>query len=210
MKPTGANSPGRKPGRVTSIPLASLSASDNRDRIARERQARQLHRQGMALAKKGHKNAAFGCVLQAVEFLLNKPSDPILMIGCCGDLADMLYEMQMYPDAERYYGHVIKLGRLENNPLVLAQYGGRMARLAAMRENWVEAEALGWEALRALAKQDDPELTAFTNQVLAEAVLSQGRRSEALAHAKAAVAISKRIKSPNLHLAEQLLKKCQA
>lgn len=210
MSPSGAHPSGRKSARITLVPLENISKSDHQDRKARERQARQLHRQGVALAKKGHHHAAFGCLIQAAEFLLNKPSETTLTIGVLADLADMLHEEQMYSDAERYYGHVLKLGRLVEDSLVLAKYGGRMARLAALRGDWVEAESLGWEALRALAKHDDPELTSFTNQILAQAMLSQGRRSEALAHATAAVAIARRIHSPNLPLAEQLLKNCQA
>lgn len=209
MLPSGAHPSGRKPARVSLIPLEQLSDSDHRDRKKRERQARQLHRQGIALAKKGHANAAFGCVLQAAELILNKPAETTLAVAVFADLADMLYQMEMYPEAERYYGHVIKLGRLMDDPLVIARYGGRLARLAALRQDWVEAESLGWEALRVLAKRDEPELTSFTNQILGQAILSQGRRSEALAHATAAVAIARRIQSPNLPLAEQLLKNCQ-
>lgn len=209
MFPLGGNSPSRKPGRIRPIDPDKLSASENQERRAREREARKLHRQAAGLKLRGHMEAAFGCLLQAVQLLVNKPSETTLMIGSCADLADMLYEMKMWPDAEHYYSHVIRLGRMIPEPLVLAKYGGRYARMAAIRGDWVEAETRAWEALRALAQHDDPELTAFTNVILGEAMLAQGRRSEALAHATAALAIARRIKSPNLLLADKLLRKCQ-
>ncbi len=85
-----------------------------------------------------------------------------------------------------------------------------LAELALDRGRWSEAELLSREALKLGEEIGRKELTARACWSLATALSRQGRRAEGLSFAERSVAIYTDLRSPDLHLAEQILAECRA
>jgi tetratricopeptide (TPR) repeat protein len=114
-----------------------------------------------------------------------------------------------YPAAERDYREALRIDRKNNNQEYIATRLGNLAELALDREQWAEAETLAREALALAEKVGRQELIADDCHSLAKALLKQGVRGAslqlALQHARRAVEIYTRLRSPNLQEAQETL-----
>ena len=86
---------------------------------------------------------------------------------------------------------------------------GNLAELALDRKDWTAAETLAREALPLSEAVHRQELIARDNRVLAQALVRQGKTTEALPHARHAVEIYTRLGSPALASAQATLQECQ-
>ncbi len=78
------------------------------------------------------------------------------------------------------------------------------------RKDWPGAEALAREALSLSEKVGRKELIASNCHRLAEALARQGRKPEALPHARRAVEIFTALRHPDLEVARQTLAECES
>jgi Flp pilus assembly protein TadD len=92
----------------------------------------------------------------------------------------------------------------------IAHFTSNLAMLSLTRGDWLGAEALAREAMLFAEKVGSKELIAFHCYCLASALAQQGRKSEALPHARRALEIFTALRSPRLEGARQILAECES
>jgi tetratricopeptide (TPR) repeat protein len=112
--------------------------------------------------------------------------------------------------AERDYQEALRIAFAVDYREGVASYTGNLAGLALSREDWPGAEALAREALSLAEKVGRKELIAGDCQRLAKALAQQGRKLEALPHARRAVEIYTALRSPDLEVARRTLAECES
>jgi len=112
--------------------------------------------------------------------------------------------------AERDYREALRIAQACDYPEGVATYVGNQAALALDREDWPGAEVLAREALSLSEKVGRLDLIAGDCHYLAGTLVQQGKKEEALPHAKRAVEIYERLGSPHLAGAQQILAECEA
>ena len=112
--------------------------------------------------------------------------------------------------AERHYNEALRIGRAVDSPRSAAVYIGNLAELALDRENWGTAEALAREALSLSEKLGRLELIASDCRYLAEALVRQGKKTDALSYALRAVDTFTQLGSPKLLDARKVLTECES
>jgi tetratricopeptide (TPR) repeat protein len=115
-----------------------------------------------------------------------------------------------FDDAERDYREALRIAWAVDDREGIAIYTGNLAVLAMDRGDWPGAEALAREALSLAKKVGRKELIASDCQRLAKALARQGRKLEALPHARRAVEIYTTLGSPELEEASQTLAECES
>ncbi len=125
-------------------------------------------------------------------------------------VAGIEQQMKDYPAAERDYREALRIARKVKHGEGVASCIGNLANLALNREDWPGAEALAREALPLSEKVERKELIAGDNCRLAKALVQQGKRVEALPHARKAVELFTQLASPDLKEAQAILQECQA
>ncbi len=126
------------------------------------------------------------------------------------DLAGALRASGRPDEAEPYYREALALAKELPHPEGVAIYTGNLAQLALDREAWPEAEKLARAALGLAEGVGRWELIAACCHRLAQALARQGRGGEGLGHARRAVDIYAKLRSPGLAEAEAILEKCRA
>jgi tetratricopeptide (TPR) repeat protein len=112
--------------------------------------------------------------------------------------------------AERDYREALRIARALDYREGTASYTGNLAVMALNRKDWPGAEALAREALALAEKVGRLELIASDCNRLAMALVRQGKKEEALPHARRAVEIYQKLSSPNLAVAQQTLAECES
>ncbi|HEX2752869.1 MAG TPA: tetratricopeptide repeat protein, partial [Alphaproteobacteria bacterium] len=92
----------------------------------------------------------------------------------------------------------------------IAYTTGNLASIALEQEDWSGAEVLSHESLTLAEKIGRKELIAANCYRLAIALIQQGRKSEALPHARRAVEIFTILRHPDLDLARQNFTECES
>ena len=115
-----------------------------------------------------------------------------------------------FDGAERDYGEALRIARVVDYSEGVAYITGNLALLALDRQDWPSAEALAREALGLSEKVGRLELIASNSYRLAKALVRQGKKEEALLHARRAVEIFQKLGSPDLASAQQILAECES
>ncbi|MCA1615423.1 MAG: tetratricopeptide repeat protein [Acidobacteria bacterium] len=112
--------------------------------------------------------------------------------------------------ADRDFREALRIALAVDYREGVAAYTGNLANLALVREDWPGAETLAREALILAEKVGRKELIGSNCHRLAMALARQGRKSEALPHARRAVGIFTALRSPNLEVARRILAECES
>lgn len=166
------------------------------------------------LRGRGHKlaedfPAAIAAYREAVE--LDRTLSPE-STGVATGLNDLAEAEQLSGDhaaAEHDYREALRISQLVGDREGVAVRTGNLASLALDREDWPGAEALAREALALSENVGRQELIALAHRHLAQALARQGRKPEALPHARRAVDLYSPLRSPNLEAARQTLAECE-
>jgi tetratricopeptide (TPR) repeat protein len=111
--------------------------------------------------------------------------------------------------AERHYREALRIARKVQFSEGIAALTYNLAELELEREDWPSAENLAREALTLAEKLGRKELIAACCHYLAKAFTRQGRKPEAIPHARRAAEILAALRSPRLESARQILAECE-
>lgn len=126
------------------------------------------------------------------------------------DLADVERRSGDLDVAERDYREALRIARAVGNAEMMAGIPGNLALLALDRQDWPGAETLAREALPLCEKVGRREMIAYNSDCLAEALVKQEKKAEALPHARRAVEIYTQLGSPRLKVARATLAECES
>ena len=115
-----------------------------------------------------------------------------------------------YDAAERDYREALRISKAVGSREGVATRTGNLAELALDRKDWPGGEALAREALTLSEKVGRQELIAQDCRRLAKSLARQGRKPEALPHARRAVEIFTTLRHPNLEEARRILAECES
>jgi tetratricopeptide (TPR) repeat protein len=168
---------------------------------------RRLQGDAHILANNFH--AAMTAYREAVQLwrIFGNESENVAIV--LNDLASAEAESGDLAGAERDFREALRIGRAIDYSSGIAMVTGNLASLALAREDWSAAEALAREALRLSEELGRLELIAGNSRHLAEALARQGRKEEALLHARRAVEIFQKLGSPHHREAQQILAECE-
>jgi tetratricopeptide (TPR) repeat protein len=182
----GQGSPAGALKRASAMGLRGLGHQLKRDypaAIAAYREALDLHR-------------SFSAQSTNVAIDLNALAD---VERLSGDLAA----------AEGHYREALRVARTVGYDEGVVIYTGNLADLALYREDWPAAETLAREALSLPEAVQRPEFIATDNHPPARDIVRQWKAAEALPHARLAVSIFTRLRSPELTRAQAILAECE-
>ena len=176
---------------------------------ARER-AVVIHLRGIAHRLAKDYPAAIAALREAVEAsrTLN-PQSVDVAIGL-NEIANAELESSDLEAAEHDYREALRIALLIDYHEGVADFTGNLAGLLLHRKDWLGAEALTHEALALAEKLGRKELIAMNCYRLAITLARQGRKPEALPHARRAVEIYITLRSPRLEWARQILAECES
>ncbi len=129
------------------------------------------------------------------------------------DLNDLASAERLSGDldaAERDYREALRIARAVGHAALMALVPGNLAVLALDRQDWPGAEILAREALALCETIGRQELIASNCDRLAEALVTQGKKAEALPHSQRAVEIYTQLGSSDLESARVTLAKCES
>jgi tetratricopeptide (TPR) repeat protein len=112
--------------------------------------------------------------------------------------------------AERDYREALRIARAIDYHEGIADLTGNLAALALDREDWLGGESLAREALPLSEKIGRLEVIAANRQRLALALVRQGKKEEALPHARRAVETYQKLGLPTLADAQKILAQCES
>lgn len=112
--------------------------------------------------------------------------------------------------AEREYREALRIARAVGHAELMAVIPSNLAELALGRQDWPGAETLAREALALCETVGRQEMIAFNCYCLAEALVKQGKKAEALPHARQAVEIYTQLGTPYLESARATLAECES
>jgi tetratricopeptide (TPR) repeat protein len=112
--------------------------------------------------------------------------------------------------AERDYAEALRIARTVDYPEGVAYMTGNLAMLASAREDWLGAEVLAREALSYSENIGRQQLIASHCYRLANALMHQSKKAEALPYVQRAVQIYARLGSPEIAASHKLLAECES
>jgi tetratricopeptide (TPR) repeat protein len=149
--------------------------------------------------------AAYRGALELDRSLASKSEDVSMSLN---ELAEALQKAGQLDEAEAHFREALAIAEDMSDPEGVATYTGNLAELALDREQWLEAEHLTRAALKIAEDIGRKELIASDYCRLAKALTRQGRNVEGYAHAKRAVEIFTKLRSPKLAEAQAALNEC--
>jgi len=176
---------------------------------ARER-ATALHLSGLGHQLAKDYVAAIGAYREAVELYRSLGRESEDVAASLNELASAESSSRQFEAAERHFREALGIARAVDYHEGIAFITGNLASLAMDREDWPGAEARAREALPLSESVGRLELIARDRERLAEALLRQGKKEEALEHARRGVQIYERLGHPNLAHAQEILAECES
>jgi tetratricopeptide (TPR) repeat protein len=165
---------------------------------------------GLAHRLKADYSAAIAVFQEALDLhrALSAESEDVAIT--LNDLASAERDSGDLVAAERDYREALRVARAVGYAEGVAIFTGNLASLALDREDWPGAETLAREALHLAEQVGRQELIAEDCSCLAKAMVRQGKKAEALPHARRAVDIYTRLGSPDLEGARATLAECES
>jgi tetratricopeptide (TPR) repeat protein len=154
--------------------------------------------------------AAIATLREAVELWRTLSSQSVDVSIGLNELANIERLSNNLEAAERDYNEALRIARILDYLQGIANVTGNLALLALDRKDWPNAEVLAREALTLAEKVGRKEFIAINCRCLAKALVGQGRKSEALPHARRAVEIYTALRYPHLETALQTLAECES
>ena len=112
--------------------------------------------------------------------------------------------------AERDFQTALRIATTIGYREAVAAYTGNLTAVALDRGDWLNAEALARNALVLSEKVERQQLIANNCRRLAEALVRQGKASDAMPYARRAVEIYTHLRSPDLEVARATLRECES
>lgn len=151
--------------------------------------------------------AAYREAVQLWRTLGRESADVAIGLSSLGDAET---ESGDHAAAERDYNEALRIARAVGDCEGIAIYTGNLAGLALQRQDWPGAESIAREALSLSETVGRLELIADNCYRLAKALVRQGKKEEALPHARRAAGIYQKLGSPDLAEAQQILAECES
>jgi tetratricopeptide (TPR) repeat protein len=193
--------------------LACLARAESHWRAAgagnRER-ATALHMRGSGHLVSKEYPAALVALREAVELFRTETSEPMILAVGLNTLGRAEYLSGDFEAAERDFSEAIRIAQGAGYVEGIASFTNNLATVALQREDWSGAEALAREALSLSEALGRLELIAQACRRLAMALARQGRKDEALPHARRSADIYSRLGSPHVGIARETLAECES
>lgn len=195
-------------------PTEVLASAQRAEEYWREAQGNALERAAaIRLLGIGHQlqkdyETAIRAFREAVELLRTVDPNTKEVAICLNTLAAARHLVGDFDGAESDYEEALRIARAADFHEGIASYIGNLAELELDRENWHGAETLARDALSWAEKIGRQQLVAFDCYRLAQSLVRQGKKTEAIPHAQRAVDVLMRL-SFDVTKASELLKECQ-
>lgn len=154
--------------------------------------------------------AAISAQQQALEINRSIAADSAAVTNSLIDLAESKKASGDLDGAEVDLREALRIASKVSDREAIACITGNLAELALQRKDWPRAERLATDALASALALGRQELIGSNHYHLAQALRQQQRASDALPHARNAVAIFTHLRSPDLADAVNELAACEA
>jgi tetratricopeptide (TPR) repeat protein len=175
------------------------------------------HERGAAISLRGNGHqlagdypAAIAAFREAVEVTRTLSPESEYVTAGLNDLANAERLSGDLDSAEQDFREALRIALAVDFREAVASITGHLALVALAREDWAGGEDLAREALALSEKVGRKDLIASNCRRLAEALVRQGRKLDALPHAWRAVEIFNALRSPNLGVARRTLAECES
>jgi tetratricopeptide (TPR) repeat protein len=158
----------------------------------------------------GNYPAAIAAFREAVNIWRALRPESAIVATSLNDLAEAERRSGDLDAAERDFRDALRIARPIDFRDGVITYIGNLAEVALDRKDWPGTEALAREALSLAEKVGRKELIASNCRRLAEALTRQGRKTEAIPHARRAVEIFTALRHHQLEYTRRTLAECES
>jgi tetratricopeptide (TPR) repeat protein len=172
-------------------------------------QAAGIRLRGIGLELAKDFSGAIAAYREAVRLQQSLGPERVDVAKSLSDLADAEKSSGDFEAAERTYHEALRIAQGAKHAESIATFTGNLAELALDRRRWQTAELLGREALVWAEKIGRLELIADDCYRIANALVQQSRKQEAIAYARKAVDLHTQLGTPTIATALAMLRQCE-